>query len=38
MLTFSTWLFASAYHIPDYGRWLAETDMRNAYAHHRCVM
>ena len=37
-LTFSTWIFATAYHVPAYGRWLAETDSRNAYAHHRRVM
>ena len=37
-LTFSTWIFATAYHIPAYGRWLAETESRNAYAHHRRVM
>ena len=37
-LTFSTWIFAAAYHVPDYGRWLAETEARNAYAHHQRVM
>ena len=37
-LTFSTWIFATAYHVPTYGRWLAETDSRNAYAHHRRVI
>ena len=37
-LTFSTWIFATAYHIPNYGRWLVETESRNAYAHHRRVM
>ena len=37
-LTFSTWIFATAYHVPSYGRWLAETGSRNAYAHHRHVM
>ena len=37
-LTFSTWIFATAYHVPAYGRWLAETGSRNAYAHHRRVM
>ena len=37
-LTFSTWIYAAAYHVPTYGRWLAETESRNAYAHHRRVM
>ena len=37
-LTFSTWIFAAAYRIPAYGRWLAGIDSRNAYAHHRRVM
>ena len=37
-LTFSTWIFAAAYHVPTYGRWLAETESRNAYAHHQRVM
>ena len=37
-LTFTTWIFATAYHVPAYGRWLAEADSRNAYAHHRRVM
>ena len=37
-LTFSTWIFATAHHVPAYGRWLAETGSRDAYAHHRRVM
>ena len=37
-LTFSTWLFATAHHVPAYGRWLAEAGSRNAYDHHRRVM
>ena len=37
-LTFSTWIFATAYHVPAYGRWLEEAETRNAYAHHRRVM
>ena len=37
-LTFSTWIFLAAYDVPHYGRWLAETESRNAYAHHRRVM
>ena len=37
-LTFSTWIFANAHHVPAYGRWLAETGSRNAYDHHRRVM
>ena len=37
-LTFSTWIFAAAYDVPTYGRWLADTESRNAYAHHRRVM
>ena len=37
-LTFSTWIFATAYRVPTYGRWLAEAESRNAYAHHRRVM
>ena len=38
LLTFSTWLFVAAHHVPDYGRWLAEAGSRDAYAHHRRVM
>ena len=38
LLTFSTWLFVAAHHVPAYGRWLAKTDSRHAYAHHRLVM
>ena len=37
-LTFSTWIFPAAYHLPTYGRWLAETQSRDAYAHHQRVM
>ena len=37
-LTFSTWILATAHHVPAYGRWLAETGSRNAYDHHRRVM
>jgi hypothetical protein len=37
-LTFSTWLFVVAHHVPAYGRWLAEAGSREAYAHHRRVM
>ncbi len=37
-LTFSTWIYAAAYHVPAYVRWLADTESRNAYAHHRRVM
>ncbi len=37
-LTFSTWIFSAAYHVPNYGRWLAEAESRNAYAHHQRVM
>ena len=38
LLTFSTWLFVAAHHVPAYGRWLAETGSRDAYTHHRRVM
>ncbi len=37
-LTFSTWIFSTAYHVPTYGRWLAGSGSRYAYAHHRRVM
>ena len=37
-LTFSTRTFSAAYHVPNYGRWPAETKPRNAYAHHQRVM
>ena len=37
-LTFTTWIFATAHHVPAYGRWLAETGSRDAYDLHRCVM
>ena len=37
-LTFSTWIFSAAYHVPNYDRWLAEAESRNAYAHHQRVM
>ena len=36
--SFSTWIFTVAYHVPDYGLWLAENGSRNAYAHHRRIM
>ena len=38
MLAFATWIIAVAHHVPAYGRWLADTGSRNAYAHHRRVM
>ena len=37
-LAFTTWVFIIAHYAPDYGRWLAATGSRNAYAHHRRVM
>ena len=37
-LTFTTWIFVTAYHVPAYGRWLEEAESLNAYAHHRRVM
>ncbi len=36
--SFATWVILVAYHVPMYGRWLAETGSRNAYAHHRRIM
>ena len=38
MLAFATWIITVAHHVPAYGRWLADTGSRNAYAHHRRVM
>ena len=37
-LAFATWTLTVRYHVPGYGRWLAETGLRNAYAHHRRIM
>ena len=37
-LTYASWVFTVAHHMPAYGRWLAESGSRNAYAHHRRVM
>ena len=37
-LAFATWVIIIAHYAPDYGRWLAATGSRNAYAHHRRVM
>lgn len=37
-LAFASWVETVAYHVPDYGAWMAETDSGNAYAHHRRVM
>ena len=37
-LAFATWIITVAHHVPAYGRWLAETGSRDAYAHHRRVM
>ena len=37
-LAFAAWTDTVAYHVPDYGAWLAETGSRHAYAHHRRVM
>ena len=37
-LAFATWVITVAHHVPAYGRWLAETGSRHAYAHHRQVM
>ena len=37
-LAFAAWIETVAYHVPDYGAWMAATDSGNAYAHHRRVM
>ena len=37
-LAFSAWIDTVAYHVPDYGAWLAETGSSRMYAHHRQVM
>ena len=37
-LAFAAWIDTVAYHVPDYGAWLAETGSSHAYAHHRRVM
>ena len=37
-LAFTTWVLVIAHYAPEYGRWLAATGSRNAYAFHRRVM
>ena len=37
-LAFTDWVYSVAYHVPAYGRWLADTGSRHAYAHHRRIM
>ena len=37
-LAFASWVESVAYHVPDYGAWMAATDAGDAYAHHRRVM
>ena len=37
-MAFSTWINTVAHYVPAYGRWLAETGSRNAYAYHRSIM
>ena len=37
-LAFTSWTHTVAYHVPDYGRWLAANGSRNAYAYHQRVM
>ena len=35
---FASWTTLIRYRLPDYARWLAATDMRHAYGHHRRTM
>ena len=35
---FGSWTLIVRFRIPDYGRWLADTGTRHAYAHHRRTM
>ncbi len=37
-LAFAAWTLTVRYHVPRYGRWLAEAGSRNAYSHHRRIM
>lgn len=37
-LAFAAWTLTIRYHVPHYGRWLAEAGSRNAYSHHRRIM
>ena len=37
-LGFAAWTTLVRFYLPDYGRWLATTDSRHAYAHHHRVM
>ena len=37
-LAFKSWTYTVAYHVPEYGRWLAAVGSRDAYRHHRRVM
>lgn len=37
-LAFAAWTLTVRYHVPDYGRWLADSGSRHAYAYHRRVM
>ena len=37
-LAFAAWTTLVRHHLPDYRRWLAATDLRPAYFHHRRIM
>ena len=37
-LTFAAWTLTVRYHVPAYGRWLADTSSRYAYDYHRRTM
>ncbi len=37
-MAFGSWTGTVRFHIPEYGRWLAATGCRHAYAHHRRIM
>ena len=37
-MAFGSWTSTVRYHVPDFGRWLAATGSRHAYAYHRRIM
>ena len=37
-MAFSAWVSMARFHLPQYGRWLAENGSSNAYAYHRRVV
>ena len=37
-MAFGSWTSTVRFHVPEFGRWLAATGSRHAYAHHRRIM